>query len=127
VRDANGNVFLHVPTAVAGVRAVPPGGYTPTNEDIIQWQASEIRALEARIAQQNLTGSQLIHISLAMAEWLIDLGYGDDAITVSVPIEFRKRIGEDNHLTISEGPDGCYVLMVREQGEPEDVTLAREQ
>ncbi len=116
-----------VPTAVIGAQANVPGSWEPTKDDVNQMQAAQIRELEARVGQQNLVGAQLIHVSLAMAEWLIDLGHGLDAITIAVPIEFRKKVGEDNHLTVSDGIDGCYIIKVREQAEPEGIEFAREQ
>lgn len=118
------DVVIRPPTAAA-IAAVPPPFAQPSPAEIIQMQGAVIRELEARIAEQNIAGAQVVHVGLALAALLIELGHGLDVDTVSVPVALRDRY-EGGHITISEGPDRSYVVKIRERGEPTDISIARE-
>ena len=123
MKDANGNVFLHIPAATLAAVAPIPG--QPSKDEIIQMQAAQIRELENLLAEQRISTSTIAHVAMASALLLIEHGHGLDVDEVSVPVELRDRV-EGGHITVSEGPDRSYVLRVRTRGEPEDVSIASE-
>ena len=74
MKDANGNVFLHIPAATLAAVAPIPG--QPSKDEIIQMQAAQIRELENLLAEQRISTSTIAHVAMASALLLIEQHFG---------------------------------------------------
>jgi hypothetical protein len=123
--SSNGHrdVTVAVPTAHGVLSApIPTGEVTPN--DIIQFQASQLAASNARLQELELALNTVTNLAGCAIKFMLDKGYGDEeaADTMSFSRDYLDRMRNCN-LTLREDFDGGYTVTFRERA---DAQLGRE-
>jgi hypothetical protein len=123
--SSNGHrdVTVAVPTAHGVLSApIPTGEVTPN--DIIQFQASQLAASNARLQELELALNTVTNLAGCAIKFMLDHGYGDDDApdTMSFSRDYLDRM-RDCNLTLREDFAGGYTVTFRERA---DGQLSRE-
>jgi hypothetical protein len=123
--SSNGHrdVTVAVPTAHGVLSApIPTGEVTPN--DIIQFQASQLAASNARLQELELALNTVTNLAGCAIKFMLDKGYGDEeaADTMSFSRDYLDRMRNCN-LTLREDFAGGYTVTFRERA---DAQLGRE-
>jgi hypothetical protein len=123
--SSNGHrdVTVAVPTAHGVLSApIPTGEVTPN--DIIQFQASQLAASNARLQELELALNTVTNLAGCAIKFMLDHGYGDDDApdTMSFSRDYLDRM-RDCNLTLREDFAGGYTVTFRERA---DAQLGRE-